>query len=178
MDDTRHKKGLTHQGPGRAPRRFHVVIPALENLASRMTVGTTGYTWFDKPPHRMGDVETCDHAITLVNVCREHPVWWWLFWAKYMSDRDARLDLGGWLSIKLVQKGLAKHRVTAPLVHLLLEHYCDGKPLTGRKAGKVLSIDRKAVWGRMRAPVDATLVALYTEEENVGKEMQRWTRNG
>lgn len=97
--------------------------PFLQHAASMMSA--KGMDYKSPPGKSYGALNQTDFAVALELAARDNPLGWCAFWAKWMDDPSARIDLG--VRLYAVGAKIRKDEMMPKLAALAAVEHCDGR---------------------------------------------------
>ena len=145
-------------------------VPALENLASRLSAGGDGeFSYYDKAPPET-KTQTAIYSVWLATVAE--PFGWMLFWAKYLDHNQSRSHFLAWAEKEIKRSG-ADEKHIQDLVMFTGKAYFEGRDTSARRMEKKLKICKKRTAPRYIETIDRLLYAAAMSEQKLGKQVQK-----
>jgi len=149
-------------------------VPALENLASRLSLGGGGdFNFYDKAPPET-KTQTAIYSIWLATVAE--PFSWMLFFAKYLSHSQSRAHFLAWVELEIKRSGAQDEHIDG-LVSFTERAYFEGKPVYALRMEKKLKICRKRTAPRYIDTIERILYAAYMSEQKLGDQVRKMNRD-
>lgn len=147
------------------------VVPSLEMLASKLSVGGGGdYAYFDKPPQQPGQIRTADLAMCLADI--SDPLQWMLFWFRYMLCLTAKEQFLLWTDKELKARKVNPDHIGV-LSQFAASAYCHGKQLSANRIAKKLKVGRNDKAARYVDTLSSILYVASQSEQALGKEVRK-----